>query len=112
LGCRCAKQAVEDVRAALEIISAGLAPWQIVLPVKSQLSYGHRLGYLRFNAGAVIKVHGDTRSIAQRIVSEVEMGLLVRAARGARDRALCRLPTRLVHFRARHLDLGSGHPPR
>jgi integrase/recombinase XerD len=83
--------AVEDVRAALEDLTAGLAPTsarQMVLRVKSLLSYGHRLGYLQFNAGAVIKVQGDTRSIAQRIVSEVEIGLLVRAARGIRDRVL------------------------
>ena len=79
---------VEDVREALTSITAGLAPTsarQIVLRVKSLLSYSHRLGYLPFNAGAVIKVQGDTRSIAQRIVSEVEIGLLVRAARGARS---------------------------
>jgi integrase/recombinase XerD len=82
---------VEDVREALTAITSGLAPTsarQIVLRIKSLLSYGHRLGYLTFNAGAVIKVRGDTRSIAQRIVSEVEIGLLVRAARGIRDRVL------------------------
>src|SRR5262249_37934781 len=82
---------VEDVREALTTITAGLAPTsarQIVLRVKSLLSYGHHLGYLQFNAGAVIKVQGDTRSIAQRIVSEVEIGLLVRARRAGRDRAL------------------------
>ena len=83
--------AVEDVRDALAAITSGLAPTsarQIVLRVKSLLSYGHRLGYLSFNAGAVIKVQGDTRSIAKRIVSEVDIGLLVRAVRGIRNRAL------------------------
>jgi site-specific recombinase XerD len=82
---------VEDVRMALEAISAGLAPSsarQQVLRVKSLLSYAHRLGYTRFNAGAVIRVHGDTRSLAKRIVSEVEVGLLIRAARSERDRVL------------------------
>jgi integrase/recombinase XerD len=59
-----------------------------VLRIKSLLSYGHRLGYLPFNAGAVIRVQGDTRSVAQRIVTEVQVGLLVRAARGACDRVL------------------------
>jgi integrase/recombinase XerD len=56
--------------------------------VKSLLSYGHRVGYLQFNAGAVIKAHAEARSVAQRIVSEVEIGLLVRAAPSRRDRIL------------------------
>jgi integrase/recombinase XerD len=91
LGVPLRQATVEYVRAALEDISAGLAPTsarQIVLRIKSLLSYGHRLGYLQFNAGAGIKVQGDTRSIAQRIVSEVEIGLLVRAARGTRNRVM------------------------
>ena len=82
---------VEDVRQALTTITAELAPSsarQVVLRVKSLLSYGHRLGYLPFNAGAVIRVHAEARAVSQRIVSEVEMGLLVRAAPSRRDRIL------------------------
>jgi integrase/recombinase XerD len=82
---------VENVRQALTTITAELAPSsarQVVLRVKSLLSYGHRLGYLQFNAGAVIRVHAEARAVAQRIVSEVEMGLLVRAAPSRRDRIL------------------------
>jgi site-specific recombinase XerD len=82
---------VEDVREALETITAKLAPSsarQVVLRVKSLLSYGHRLGYLQFNAGAVIKARAEARAVAQRIISEVEMGLLVRAAPSRRDRIL------------------------
>ena len=82
---------VEDVRQALTTITAELAPSsarQVVLRVKSLLSYGHRLGYLQFNAGAVIRVHAEARAVSQRIVSEVEMGLLVRAAPSRRDRIL------------------------
>src|SRR6516164_8765563 len=74
---------IEDVRQALEAITAGLAPSsarQIVLRVKSLLSYGHRVGYLQFNAGAVIKAHAEARSVAQRIISEVEIGLLLCSA--------------------------------
>jgi integrase/recombinase XerD len=56
--------------------------------VKSLLSYGHRLGYLQFNAGAVIRVHAEARAVSQRIVTEVEIGLLVRAAPSRRDRIL------------------------
>src|SRR5262249_62308794 len=108
---------IEDVRKALTAITSGLAPTsarQIVLRVKSLLSYGHRLGYLQFNAGAVIKVQGDTRSIAQRIVSEVEIGLLVRAARGIRNRVLVQgaYARGLRVSRAVPRALAQGLPPR
>jgi integrase/recombinase XerD len=100
---------VEDVRHALTTITDRLAPSsarQVVLRVKSLLSYGHRLGYrhgprprggravwhrgpcLQFNAGAVIRVHTEARAVSKRIISEVEMGLLVRAAGNRRDRIL------------------------
>jgi integrase/recombinase XerD len=87
--------AVEDVRQALTAITAGLAPTsarQVELRVKSLLSYGHRLGYLPFNAGATIRVRSDARSrgatLAKRIISEVDVALLVRSARTKRDRVL------------------------
>jgi integrase/recombinase XerD len=50
------------------------------------------LGYLPFNAGVTIKVrsHAATRgaTLAKRIISEVEVSLLIRAARSRRDRVL------------------------
>ena len=49
--------------------------------MKSLLSYGHRLGYLPFNAGAVIRVETEAREVYKRIISEVEIGLLVRQYR-------------------------------
>ena len=72
LGKPLRRATVEDVREALTTITAELAASsarQAVLRVKSLLSYGHRLGYLQFNAGAVVKVHGEARSVAKRIVS-------------------------------------------
>jgi integrase/recombinase XerD len=63
---------VEDVRKALDSIVAGLAhssARQVVLRVKSLLSYGHKLGYLQFNAGVVIKVQAEARAVSQRIRS-------------------------------------------
>ena len=63
-----------------------------MLRVKSLLSYAHRLGYATFNAGATIKVKSDTRNrganLAKRIISEVDVALLVRGARTKRDRIL------------------------
>jgi integrase/recombinase XerD len=82
---------VEEVRDAINAIAAGqtlTSARQTMLRVKSLLSYGHRLGYLQFNAGAVLKAPRDTRSIAQRIISEVEMGLLIRSTPSRRDRIL------------------------
>lgn len=86
---------VEDVRDALAAISAGAAPSsarQYVLRVKSLLSYAHRLGYLPFNAGAVIKVRNEGASrgaqLAKRIISDVQVALLIRAGRTPRDRIM------------------------
>jgi integrase/recombinase XerD len=93
LGLRAAT--VEDVRDALTRISAGLSEAsarQYVLRVKSLLGYAHELGYTRFNAGVTIKVRSDAAhrgaSLAKRIISEVEVGLLIRAAPSKRDRVL------------------------
>jgi len=94
LGAPMRRATVENVRQALETITDGMAPSskrQVFLRVKSLLSYGHRVGYLQFNAGVVIKAHAEARSVAQRIVSEVEIGLLVRAAPSRRDRILIEL---------------------
>ena len=65
---------------------------QYVLRVKSLLSYAHRLGYAPLNAGATIRVRSEARSrcagLAKRIISEVDVALLVRGARTKRDRVL------------------------
>ena len=86
---------VEDTRDALSRITgqvSAAAGRQYVLRVKSLLSYAHRLGYATFNAGATIKVKSDTRNrganLAKRIISEVDVALLVRGARTKRDRIL------------------------
>jgi integrase/recombinase XerD len=86
---------VEDVREALEVITRHVseaAGRQYVLRIKSLLGYAHRLGYAPFNAGATIKVRSDARNrganLAKRIISEVDVALLVRGARTKRDRIL------------------------
>jgi integrase/recombinase XerD len=65
---------------------------QYVLRIKSLLGYAHRLGYITFNAGATIKVRSDARNrdatLAKRIISEIDVALLVRSARTKRDRVL------------------------
>jgi integrase/recombinase XerD len=86
---------VEDVRDALSSMSSGLSeasPRQYVLRIKSLLGYAHALGYTPFNAGATIKVRSDASNrgatLAKRIMSEVEVSLLIRAAPSKRDRVL------------------------
>ncbi|HET6928403.1 MAG TPA: tyrosine-type recombinase/integrase [Hyphomicrobiaceae bacterium] len=86
---------VEDVRDALAKISAGkseASARQYVLRVKSLLGYAQKLGYTPFNAGATIKVRSDAANrganLAKRIMSEVEVSLLIRAAPSKRDRVM------------------------
>jgi site-specific recombinase XerD len=86
---------VEDVRDALARLTAGLgeaSARQYVLRVKSLLGYANELGYTQFNAGATIKVRSDAAhrgaNLAKRIITEVEVGLVVRAAPSRRDRIL------------------------
>jgi site-specific recombinase XerD len=93
MGLRAA--AVEDVRDALATITDGMTgatASQYVLRVKSLLTYGHKLGYLPFNAGITIKVRSASASrgasLAKRIISEVDVSLLIRSARSKRDRVL------------------------
>jgi site-specific recombinase XerD len=87
------KATVEDVREALAKITEGLSDataQQYVLRVKSLLSYGHKLGYMAFNAGVTIKIKPDQSrgGLAKRIMPEVDVKLLIRAARSRRDRVM------------------------
>jgi hypothetical protein len=63
-----------------------------VLRIKSLFGCSHGPGYTPFNAGARIKVRSDGAhrgaAPAKRIISEVEVGLLIRAAPSKRDRVL------------------------
>lgn len=93
MGLRAA--AVEDVRDALANVARGVSEAtarQYVLRIKSLLGYAHKLGYCPFNAGVTIKVRSDAgirgATLAKRIISEVEVGLLVRAVPSERDRVL------------------------
>src|SRR5215475_6542122 len=86
---------VEDVRDALAAITGNkseASARQYVLRVKSLLSYAQRVGYTHFNAGAVIKVRSDAAhrgaNLAKRIITEVQVSLLIRAAPSKRDRVL------------------------
>ena len=82
---------LEDVRDIISEIGAGRSPGtarQYAQRVKSLLGYGHRLGYLTFNAGAAIRTKSGGSDLAKRIASETEIALLIRAAPTKRDRLL------------------------
>jgi integrase/recombinase XerD len=87
---------VEYVQAALEAMrvrddGAPVKPATVntyVAAVKSFLGFAHRVGFTRFNAAPLIKLKKAPRQVAQRILGEVEVRLLIRAARPGRDRLL------------------------
>jgi site-specific recombinase XerD len=85
---------VEQVRGALDFVTAGLSPGsarQYVLRAKSLMTYAYELGYSPFNAGVTIKVRAEGErgaALAKRIITETEVALLIRAARTRRDNVL------------------------
>jgi integrase/recombinase XerD len=86
---------VEDVRTALENVTQNVGKatrQQYILRTKSLLGYAHKVGYTPFNAGAVIKIKPESAhrgaTLAKRIITPAEVGLLIRAAPSKRDRVL------------------------
>jgi site-specific recombinase XerD len=88
LGCSLRQATVEDVRSAIDTITAGVAAStrrQHTMRIKSLLSYGHRLGFTVFNAGATIRPGKEARGLSKRIVPELEVADVVRNASQVRD---------------------------
>jgi integrase len=87
---------VEDVQAALEAmrskvdgsVSSATTLNTYVAAVKALLGFAHKVGYTRFNAAPLIKLRKAPRKTAQRLLSQVELHLLLRAARSKRDRLM------------------------
>jgi integrase/recombinase XerD len=87
---------IEDVQAALEAMLAKedgspVRPATVntyVAAVKSFLGFAHQVGYTRFNVGPLIKLKKAPRQVAQRIMGELEVRMLIRAAKPGRDRLL------------------------
>jgi integrase/recombinase XerD len=87
---------VEDVQNALEAMrskvdgttgsAASLNTY--VAAVKALLGFAHKVGFTRFNAAPLIKLRKAPRKIAQRLLSQVELHLLLRAAGSKRDRLM------------------------
>jgi integrase/recombinase XerD len=87
---------VRDVQAALEAmwVMGNGSPARVatvntyVAVVKSFLGFAHRVGFTRFNAASLITLKKAPRRIAQRIMGEIEVRMLIRAANPGRDRLM------------------------
>ena len=87
---------VEDVLQAVEAMrvkedGSPVKPATVntyVASVKSFLGFAHRVGFTRFNAAPLIKLKKAPRQVAQRIMGELEVRMLIRAARPGRDRLM------------------------
>ena len=87
---------VDDVQTALEAMrikgdgsaSSAATVNTYVAAVKALLNFAHQVGFTRFNAAPLIKLRKVPRMIAQRLLSDVDTQLLIRAARSGRDRLM------------------------
>jgi integrase/recombinase XerD len=87
---------VEDVQTALEAMrtkadgsmSSAASLNTYIAAVKAFLGFAHTVGYTRFNAAPLIRLKKAPRKTAQRLLSQVDLHLLLRAARSKRDRIL------------------------
>lgn len=59
--------------------------------VKSLLSFGHRIGYLRFNVGAPLRLPKQKDTLAERILSESEVQSMLALEPDQRNRVLLRM---------------------
>ena len=82
-----------------------------VAAVKALLGFAHKVGLTRFNAAPLIKLRKAPRKTAQRLLSQVELHLLIRAARSRRDRLMlfCSSTGRAARERLHVLPNSSSH---
>ncbi len=85
--------ALEAMRVKVDGTPASAATINMhVATVKALLGFAHQVGYTRFNVGPLIKLKKAPRKLAERIMREVEIHLLIRATADSRhperDRAL------------------------
>jgi hypothetical protein len=72
-----------------------------VASVKSFLGFAHRVGYTRFNAGPLIKLKKAPRQVAQRIMGELEVRMLLGHVEAT---ASPQQPSRTIHASRRDDD--------
>ena len=59
-----------------------------IAAVKSFLGFAHQVGFTRFNAAPLIKLKRAPRKVAEKLLTAVEVELLIRGARPGRDRLM------------------------
>lgn len=87
---------LDDVQTALEAMrvkadGTPVKPATInmhVAAVKSFLGFSHRVGYTRFNAAPLIRLKKAPRQIAQRLLGELDIRLIIDATKSRRDRVM------------------------
>lgn len=100
VGTNLRRATIDDVQSALEAMrvkkdgspaSAATINTRVAA-TKALLGFAHQVGYTRFNVGPLIKIRKAPRKLAQRIMPEVDIHLLIRATGDSRhperDRAL------------------------
>jgi site-specific recombinase XerD len=85
---------VGDLRGFLDSLAArGLADAsraKAISAIKSLLAYAHKVGYLRFNAGAVIEVPAVRNRLSERILTEAQVLTMFALEKNPRDHAILR----------------------
>jgi integrase/recombinase XerD len=87
---------IEDVQAAVEAMrtKADRCPVRpatastYVAAVKSLLGFAHRVRYTHTNVAPILRLKRAPRQVAQRILGELEVRMLIRAAHPGRDRLM------------------------
>jgi integrase/recombinase XerD len=83
------QNALEGTRARADGPSSSAATVNTyIAAVKALLGFAHKVGFTRFNAAPLIKLRKAPRKTAQRLLSQVELHLLLRAARTRRDQLM------------------------
>ena len=76
------------------LIDSGFKPNTVnnkLMTIKSLLSFSHKIGYLRFNVGLVVKGLRDKETINQKILREDEIRKLIDTCKKDREKLLIRL---------------------
>jgi integrase/recombinase XerD len=97
---------IDDVQSALEVMrvkidgtpaSAATTNTQVAA-VKALLGFAHQVGYTGFNVGPLIKLKKAPRKLAQRIMPEVDIQLLIRATADSRHPDRDRAPFETAYY--------------
>lgn len=96
LGCDLRRATIDDVQAALEAMrhtdkgseAKAATVNTYIAAVKSFLGFAHKVGFTQFNAAPLIKLRKAPRLLAPKLMPEVDVQLLRRAAKPGRDRTM------------------------